>query len=105
MFLLPNTPVGLQNKVQFDIRLYFCRRGMENIPNMTKSTFEIKTDAKSSSRYATKAKDELTKNHRGTDKENTAGIMPETPGSELCPVRSFEKYINKLHPSCDRLWQ
>ena len=105
MFLLPNTPVGLQNKVQFDIRLYFCRRGMENIPNMTKSTFEIKTDAKSSLRYATKAKDELTKNHRGTYKENTAGIMPETPGSELCPVRSFEKYINKLHPSCDRLWQ
>jgi len=31
--------------------------------------------------------------------------MPGTPGSELCPVRSFEKYINKLHPSCDRLWQ
>jgi hypothetical protein len=42
---------------------------MENIPNMTKSTFEIKTDAKSGLRYVTKAKDELTKNHRGTDKE------------------------------------
>lgn len=61
MFLSPNTPVGLQNKVQFDIRLYFCRRGMENIPNMTKSTFEIKTDAKSGLRYVTKAKDELIK--------------------------------------------
>ena len=47
-----------------------------------------------------KEKDELTKNHKGTDKEITAGIMPETLGSELCPVRSFEKYINKLHPSC-----
>ena len=69
MFLSPNTPVGLQNKVQFDIRLYFCLRRMENIPNMTKSTFEIKTDAKSGLRYVTKAKDELTKNHRGTDKE------------------------------------
>ena len=31
--------------------------------------------------------------------------MPEIPGSECCPVRCFEKYINKLHPSCDRLWQ
>ena len=29
MYLNPTTPVGLQNKVQFDIRLYFCRRGME----------------------------------------------------------------------------
>jgi len=65
MFLSSNTPVGLQ----FDIRLYFCRRRMENIPNMTKSTFEIKTDAKSGLRYVTKAKDELTKNHRGTEKD------------------------------------
>ena len=55
--------------------------------------------------FVTKSKDELTKNHRGTDKEKTDGIMPETPGSEFCPVRSFEKYINKLHPSRDRLWQ
>jgi integrase len=31
--------------------------------------------------------------------------MPETAGSEFCQVRSFERYINKLHPSCDRLWQ
>lgn len=38
----PNTPFGLQNKVQFDIRLYFCRRGMENMPQMTKSTFSVK---------------------------------------------------------------
>ena len=51
--------------------------------------------------FVTKSKDELTTNHRGTDKEETAGIMPETPGSECCPVISFEKYINKLHPSYD----
>ena len=38
MYLNPKTPVGLQNKVQFDIRLYFCRRGMENIAGMTKGS-------------------------------------------------------------------
>jgi len=47
--------------VQFDIRLYFCRRGMENIPAMTKSTFEIKTDPKTGLRFVTKAMDELKK--------------------------------------------
>lgn len=31
--------------------------------------------------------------------------MPENPGSGHCPVLSFEKYISKLHPSCDKLWQ
>jgi hypothetical protein len=71
---------------------------------MTKSTFEIKTDAKSGLRYVTKAKDELTKNYRGTIRKKTAGIMPETVGSEFCQVRSFERYINKLHPSCDHLY-
>lgn len=31
--------------------------------------------------------------------------MPENPGSGYYPVLSFEKDINKLHPSCDKLWQ
>jgi hypothetical protein len=44
MFLSPTTPNGLFNKVQFDVRLYFCRRGSENIYNFTKSTFVIETD-------------------------------------------------------------
>ncbi|XP_069105383.1 uncharacterized protein [Argopecten irradians] len=55
------------------------------------------------SRY--KSIDELSKNHRENDKEITSGLMPESPGSLYCPVASFEKYITKLHPDCDRLWQ
>ena len=42
MYLDVNTPYahGLQNGVQFDIRLYFCRRGSENMQAiMTKDTF------------------------------------------------------------------
>jgi hypothetical protein len=40
----PQTPLGLFNKVQFDLRLYFCRRGSENIYNFTKDTFQVSTD-------------------------------------------------------------
>ncbi|VDI09601.1 uncharacterized protein [Mytilus edulis] len=31
--------------------------------------------------------------------------MPESTGSMYCPVDSFIKYTDKLHPDCDRLWQ
>ena len=36
-----NTPSGLQSKVWFDIMFYFCRRGQENLCDMTKSTFWV----------------------------------------------------------------
>jgi len=36
-----DTPCGLLNKVQMDIRLYFCRRGLENMAEMTKETFIV----------------------------------------------------------------
>lgn len=35
----PDTPIGSQNKVQFNIRLYFCRRLVENMHAMYRSTF------------------------------------------------------------------
>jgi hypothetical protein len=44
IYFSTNTPYGLSNKVQFDIRLYFCRRGQENMYTMSKSTFTVKTD-------------------------------------------------------------
>jgi len=86
LHLSPKTPLGLQNKVQFDIRFYFCMRGNENIPQMHKSTFMVKKDSKSGLKYIVKTIDELTKNHRADVKEKTSAIMPENPGSEFCPV-------------------
>ena len=49
LYLSPKTPSGLKNKVQFDIRFYFCRRGNENMPQMHKSTFMVKKDSKTGS--------------------------------------------------------
>ena len=73
-------------------------RGQENVRSMTRDTFDIRTDADTGLKYVVKRKDELTKNHQGDDSESFSGFMPEYPGSELCPVRSFEKYVEKLHP-------
>lgn len=55
----PNTPRGLFNKVQFDIRMYFFRRGAENMVNMTKDTFIVKFDEKTNTKYVTKHVDGL----------------------------------------------
>ena len=44
-YMNPDTPTGLGNKVQFDIRFYFFRRGLENFEKMTKETFEVKQDS------------------------------------------------------------
>ena len=99
-------PTGLANKVQFDIRMYFMRRGGENFHKMTVKTFQILYHQETGLKYVCKAIDELTKNHRETDKGHCGdGFMPEMPGNPMCPVTSFEKYLSKLHPGTDRLWQ
>jgi hypothetical protein len=55
--------------------------------------------------FVYKKRDELTKNHRENDRSSSSGIMPAIPGNPLCPVASFTKYLEKLHPRNDSLWQ
>ena len=69
MYFSTDTPVGLYNKVKFDVRYYFCRRASENMRSMTKASFNINTDPDTNRRYVTK--------------------------TENCPVSSFTKYISK----------
>ena len=42
MYLNIATPAGLLNKVQMDVRLYFFRRGSENMHKMIKERFVYK---------------------------------------------------------------
>jgi hypothetical protein len=47
---------------------------------MTKSDFAVEVDPKSGMKYVFKTTDKMTKNHRENDKENSSGVMPESPG-------------------------
>ena len=98
-------PEELLNKVQFDIRYYFARRGGENIYDMTKSTFKCITDRETGVSYVTRAEDEATKNHKEGDNAIISGYMPELPGSKYCPVQSFMTYIISLDKRVNHLWQ
>ncbi|KAJ8301588.1 hypothetical protein KUTeg_020575 [Tegillarca granosa] len=95
------TPVGLQQKVWFEIMFYLCRRGRENLRDMTtRETFAVGTDS-TGRRYAYQVRSELDKNHRERDKPDESigeGRMYEILGDDLCPVASFTKYKAKLHP-------
>ena len=48
---------------------------------------------------------EASKNHRDDKDAAYGGVMPSFPSSDLCPVKSFTKYLNCLHPGCTSLWQ
>ena len=103
-------PRELQCKVMFDIRYYLCRHGGENIQDMITATFELKLDRDSGISYVKKVIDEMTKNHHETDRELVTGFMPQLRNvdgtiAKMCPVRSFENYIEVLDKKVNFLWQ
>ena len=95
-----DTPVGLQQKVFFEIVLYTCRRGRENLHGMTKDSFVVAKDGQGRE-FVEKKYAEVDKNHRegtGMDDTNGDGRMYDRPGSPFCPVASYKKYLSNLHP-------
>ena len=97
------TPATLQNKVFFEIMLFFCRRGRQNLRELRKEDFCVRTDS-SGVKFVCKVKDELTKNRRENDEAQESQTMFET-GGPFCPVLSFEKYICHLNPKNEYLFQ
>ena len=98
------SPESLQRKVQFDIRLYFFRRGAENMESMKKDHFKMVFDRRTEEWKVMKNKDELTKNHR--EAENIiGGVLPENKDDRLCPVCSYNMYVEHLNPENEYLWQ
>ncbi|XP_052262749.1 zinc finger MYM-type protein 2-like [Dreissena polymorpha] len=102
-----NTPCGLQNRVWFNLMYCLLRRGQENLRSMTKSTFAIATDS-TGRKFIHQVIAESTKNHGIADMPDDTtgkGNIYEQPGSTFCPVRCFEKYLSKLNPKLEALWQ
>ena len=100
-----NSPTGLQDKVWFELMLFICRRGRENLRDIKKDHFLIEKD-ENGRQYVTQAVDELTKKCRedSSSSRADAGRMYET-GDEDCPVASFRKYLSKLNPDSEFLFQ
>ena len=67
---------SLQSKVQFNIWLFFCGRGADNVDTMQKDDFKIEYSQDTDTWFVRKVRDELTKNHCGAE-EIVSGYMPE----------------------------
>ena len=80
------------------------RRGRENLLEMTTSTFAIAENS-SGRRYLYQAVDEMDKNHRVANTEETVGEarMYSTSGP-MCPIATWLKYLSKLQPDYSCLW-
>ncbi|XP_021344890.1 uncharacterized protein LOC110444861 [Mizuhopecten yessoensis] len=103
-----NTPYGLQKKVWFELMFYLCR-DREVVREMNKSTFAIGTDSNGLQFvYPTKNEHETDLAHHYDGKPDSTveeRKMYARPGDPMCPVESFKKYLQKIHPDLQDLWQ
>ena len=75
IYLDPNTPTGLANRVQINALVYFCRRANENMDSMTKNTFVVKQYADNGRKYVVKKENELSENLIGKRYAATCPLM------------------------------
>ena len=77
--MLKPEPKILQHTVQFFLMYFFCRRGQENIYEMTKDHFKIVVEPKGDE-YVVQAVDEKDKNHgvKDTELNNQARMYGDT---------------------------
>jgi len=101
----PTTPRGLYNKVQFEIRMFFCRHGPSAMKDMTISTFEIVKDTETNRRFVQRSKENECGTESGQACKVWKYVMQDIPDSPYCPVASYELYLKKLHPDNKFLWQ
>jgi biotin carboxyl carrier protein len=92
-----SNPLSLLRKVWFEITLHFCHKGSESQEKLLKTSFEIYRDG-SGRAYVARGRP----NNRNGDMDDVR--MYET-GGDLCPVKSYQLYLMKLHPLQPRLFQ
>ena len=97
-------PQTLQNKVIFDIISQFGKQCQNSLHKLRKDSFEIKHD-NNGRKYITMVSNEATGNKNVIDNEITTETrLYENTGSR-CPMKSYLKYISKLNPHCEYLFQ
>ena len=102
-----DNPKSLQRLVWLSLALHFGKRGYEGWRRMTKHTLVQSVDAEGKI-FLEYAACEKQKNHPGD--VGAASYRPEArvyarPGSPLCPVEAYNKYLSVLHPGISDLWQ
>ena len=75
---------------------------------MKKDFLQLMYNSETNMEYVKKVKDELTKNHKESNRKIYTGFMPQIMDEtgrphHLCSVRSYKNYINSLNPKIEFL--
>ena len=97
-----DNPVSLQRKIFIELGIHFGRRGREGWRALCKCSFAVKYNAQGR-KYVKLLCNEFDKNHTGSEIKHQ--YVWEHNESPLCSIKSFEKYLSKLHPECPWLLQ
>lgn len=100
-------PEKLTEFVWFSLCYHFGRRGREGWRELTKDSFEIKTDDVGA-RCVKEKLTEQTKNHQGGSRQSDQlydDVRMYETSNALDPVAAFEFYLSKTHPQCEVLFQ
>ncbi|XP_078364039.1 uncharacterized protein LOC144648312 [Oculina patagonica] len=97
-------PTTLQNKVFFEIMLFFGRPSKKSLRQLKKNDFEIKVNSQGK-RCVVKSTDELAKNTQVHELQSKEGEMMIANDGPFCPVFSFEKYRMHLNPCNEFFFQ
>ena len=104
------SPTKLVQYVWFMLAFNLARRGREGWTNMTKSSFEYKSDD-NEEEYLTMSASETTKNWQGGSSSNAWDYSDVRihASNKLDPPKNFlavyRFYLSKLNPDCDKLFQ
>ena len=82
-----NNQQGLQYRVFVNIMTHFGRQGRSQLRELRKDSFAIKVDEEGREYVLLAGREEQ-------------GMMAEQPDDPNCPVKSFKKYVSKLHKDC-----
>lgn len=96
-------PSTLQEKVFVDVCVYFGNRGRESLHDLLISDFNFSKD--SQGRLFATRKDTLTKNHQADDNTKQGTIYEQITLGEMCPLKTLQKYLSMLNPSCMYFFQ
>jgi hypothetical protein len=98
-----NSPVRLQWKVWILLQMQFAKRGNENSHGMKKTDLIFNVSDKGEE-YIT-LRDNITKNHRGSELSSSYGGALFANSHTNCPVGIVRLYLSHLHPKNEYLWQ
>ena len=85
-------PDTLQNKVFFEVMLFFPHRGRYSLKELKKTDFTVSVDASG-------------RKHLSMLKSGQVEATIVAQGGPSCPVASFEKYVQHLNPASEFFFQ